>query len=334
MPDQEALDAAAHEMGKLVDATTEAVAGELAAGLAGWATVAARGWLRAFGALEAPAGPGVVGLLSSLRTALAGAFAGAADIATRALSAALVRARALGVRQAREQLPPGADPPVPAPGGATPGARAALAPVAAMVGEQQVAALALLRPELVRASGYSALEMALGQARRAVTRLETHTAVVVVSAVDDAVAEVSQAAGMRRVWVAERDACLACTRLAGVVCDADGTWSKTATYGDTAPKVAGALKGAPRHPRCRCHTIPYAPDRDADWAAALRREAVRSVLRGWSLPSESGAARVRAADRLLATISPAGAPASVRQVAARAVREGHFPGRQVPVATR
>lgn len=83
---------------------------------------------------------------------------------------------------------------------------------------------------------------------------------------------------------------------------------------------------------CRCRVVPWKDE----WAAsgvppmpdALRREARRSIARGWSLPTESGAARIRAARELLRT--GAGLPRSVEEFAALAVHAGHFANRTVP----
>jgi len=62
---------------------------------------------------------------------------------------------------------------------------------------------------------------------------------------------------------------------------------------------------------------------------ALKREARRSVARGFSLPSESEAQRLAATDRLLR--EGAGLPKTVEAAARRAVDRGGYPrGRKVP----
>jgi hypothetical protein len=128
------------------------------------------------------------------------------------------------------------------------------------------------------------------------------------------------------VWVGERDACQHCLKLSGVVADSGDEFDWQDTYA-AAPlsKPPVTLDAPPRHPNCRCHLEPL---NHPSYAAALRREADRSILRGWSLESESEAARVVAAQRLLA--SGVTAPASVKAAAKAAVREGRFPSRTVP----
>ena len=77
---------------------------------------------------------------------------------------------------------------------------------------------------------------------------------------------------------------------------------------------------------CRCTVEPL---RAQEFADALRREADRSVLRGFSLESESMKVRIDAARRLLADPNLV-APKSVIDFARRAVRNGAFPTRGRP----
>ena len=76
---------------------------------------------------------------------------------------------------------------------------------------------------------------------------------------------------------------------------------------------------------CRCEVEPL---RSQDYADALRREADRSVLRGFSLESESMKTRVEAAEDLLERDPDA--PKSVIEFARDAVDEGRFPTRGRP----
>ncbi|MEC3974744.1 hypothetical protein [Amycolatopsis sp. H20-H5] len=80
-----------------------------------------------------------------------------------------------------------------------------------------------------------------------------------------------------------------------------------------------------------------------DLPAALRREAERSILNGYALPSESESVRVQAADKLLARIgqqknapAPSGwrVPASVKKRAERALTKGTFTTRSVPTGRK
>lgn len=76
---------------------------------------------------------------------------------------------------------------------------------------------------------------------------------------------------------------------------------------------------------CRCTVEPL---RSREYAEALRREADRSVLRGFSLESESMKTRIEAADRLVKR--GVDAPKSVVAFARRAVKAGAFPTRGRP----
>lgn len=73
-----------------------------------------------------------------------------------------------------------------------------------------------------------------------------------------------------------------------------------------------------------------------DLPETLRREAERSVLNGWALPSEPTSVRAQAAERLLSRISggraPSGwqVPASVRKGAERDIKKGTFRKRAFP----
>jgi hypothetical protein len=150
------------------------------------------------------------------------------------------------------------------------------------------------------------------------------------SAGADYVARATGAPGL--MWVSERNGCLGCTALTGQVIDIGGQFDGARTWGDRPIAWGGFAGRPPRHPRCRCRTAPwYGGVASEDAAAALRREAQRSILRGWSLPSESEAARLRAAERLLAS-SELDMPITVRRYALRALAAGEFPlGREVPV---
>lgn len=134
---------------------------------------------------------------------------------------------------------------------------------------------------------------------------------------------IADAAGLPTVWVAETNACVRCLKYSGRVARPGKTFPGGLTYGK--PVGGPPLKHPPLHPHCRCTVEPL---RSPEYAASLRREADRSVLRGFSLESESMGVRVDAADRLLAT-SP-DAPKSVLNYATSAVRRGEFTTRGRP----
>jgi hypothetical protein len=141
---------------------------------------------------------------------------------------------------------------------------------------------------------------------RSVTDMRAAASVAVQTAANEATVSAAAQAEAKLVFVPERDACLDCIGLGGATGD--------------------AIEVPPIHPFCRCELEEYV---DEDVPLALRRESVRSVLRGFSLPSESEAARLRAAKEMLAR-RPA-APESVKAYARQALKRGKFGrGRGVP----
>lgn len=175
------------------------------------------------------------------------------------------------------------------------------------------------------------------QASQTATGLDRSVAYAVADSMNDAIGQVADARGAQLLWVAEPDACRVCLALSGHLADpATGQWfDEAATFGrpGSAPDVwppGEPLSAPPRHPNCRCVTQLWlgAVGGGVDLPAALRREARRSIVRGWSLPSESEAARLDAADRLLARGS--GLPRSVEDLGRASVRRGRFPNRTPP----
>lgn len=137
---------------------------------------------------------------------------------------------------------------------------------------------------------------------------------------------IADAAELPTVWVAEVNACVHCLAYSGKVAKPGASFPGGLTYGKKSYYPA-AVKTPPRHPRCRCTVEPLVSQEYAD---ALAREADRSVLRGFSLPSESMATRIDAADRLVA--GGVDAPKSVVAFAKKSVRAGKFPTRGRPAA--
>jgi hypothetical protein len=101
------------------------------------------------------------------------------------------------------------------------------------------------------------------------------------------------------IWQPERNACVRCLKYAGQYRTAAGEFKAGQSFDPSAPRTSGTLPGPPLHDHCRCE-LAVIPAREApDNSAALHREAMRSVLKGWALPSESDAVRTRAAQALL-----------------------------------
>lgn len=187
----------------------------------------------------------------------------------------------------------------------------------ALLADAKKRALTLLRSG---ASTEVALAPIFGAATTARSRVVTQ-----INASSNAASEtVGEAVKSPMVWEAERDACVHCLALSGTVVRRAGEAFPVVSYGEV-PAAFGAISSPPRHPHCRCRIAPLASQAYAD---ALKREAQRSVLRGFSLQSESQAVRVKAAAKLLDR-DPI-APKTVKQYAAQAVKAGKFPVRDVP----
>lgn len=156
------------------------------------------------------------------------------------------------------------------------------------------------------------------------TSLEASVAYLVNKAGNAGATAVADAAGVPTVWVAEVNACVTCLAYSGIVAKPGKAFPAGLTYGKRS-SVAEAVAHPPAHPRCRCTVEPLnAPE----YAAALRREADRSVLRGFSLESESMGTRIDAAARLVER--GVSAPKSVVAFAAKSVKAGKFPTRGRP----
>lgn len=212
--------------------------------------------------------------------------------------------------------------------------------------------------EDVPITGWNDVVQQMAKASQAATGLDRTVAWSLAEAKSAAIREVAAARGARVLWVAEPDACVVCLALSGHVIDpaSGGGFDEEATFGKpgSAPDVwppGHPLMGPPRHVNCRCvpelwvgpslepgglaDTSLYSrPGVGAtvDLPAALRREAKRSILYGWSVPSESGTVRIQAADRLLK--AGAGLPKSVEARSRAAVKAGKFDNRVHPSRQR
>jgi hypothetical protein len=142
---------------------------------------------------------------------------------------------------------------------------------------------------------------------------------------NEGVRAVATAADVPVVWIAETNACVHCLAYAGHVVEGGKKFPGGLTFG---PKsyFPDAIATPPRHPNCRCTLEPL---NDQSYADGLRREAERSVLRGFSLETESMAVRIAAADLLLKR--GVNAPKSVKAYAAKSVKAGRFPTRDRPL---
>ena len=193
---------------------------------------------------------------------------------------------------------------------------------AARAGERFIAAEMATARKLAKAGADPAAVMAPVNAAR--NRLEADVRSLVTAAGNAGSTAVADAAGVATVWIAETNACVECLAYSGVIAKPGQNFPGGLTYGAKSYNPT-SIAYPPRHPNCRCTVEPL---RDKSFATALRREADRSVLRGFSLESESMKTRIEAAERLIAKNPKA--PASVVAYARRAVKAGEFPTRGRP----
>jgi len=212
--------------------------------------------------------------------------------------------------------------------------------VAAVTRTAPTTAAAHLRTAVQALSGaqdVADVEQALAIADRAPASLTLAAGWAVNRAAATSVRATAARLGAELLWISERDACVVCLALAGHTADprvGDG-FDEFTTFGPHRPPApwppGQPLLCPPRHPHCRCQIVVWlgAAAGQPDLPASLMHEAKRSILRGFSRPSESHTIRIAAARKLLAAGS-ADMPKSVRAYAAHAVERGRFPTRDVP----
>lgn len=128
------------------------------------------------------------------------------------------------------------------------------------------------------------------------------------------------------VWRAERDACVHCLAYQGQIDDGKG-YPAGLTFADK-PLSHDKVAKPPLHPNCRCTQSLVHKDVVVPLAKSLKREAKRSVLRGWSRPSESESVRLAAAKRLVQNGNTL--PKSVNEYAKAAIKRGEFARGRTP----
>jgi hypothetical protein len=213
-----------------------------------------------------------------------------------------------------------------------------------VVDAQEKMATAPAMLDTLQHGSYSTVQATAAPAMQAANVVERAASTVTNTELNNGITEVANSLGAQRVWISERDACVVCLALSGHVVDVGQSFDLDATFGAKpmtyVPIGVGGLTGPPRHPHCRCRCSPWLGQSDPgviDFPTALRREAERSVLRGFALPSESERIRTQAADRLLQLIgdgsSPSGwqVPKSVRARARNAIDKGTFTTGPVPI---
>lgn len=295
-------------------------------------------WIKAFGSMSAEgAGEPLTKMISDALGASAGALKGLEGSVISALTEAVGAAVTTATEQGKAFVEGATGKPaaakVAAPAVDLAEERAA---VKAAIAEGEKGFKALLRRNVIERLGLRGIIAGIRQARNTLGRAKS----TITTSVNANVQKTMQATATANkapmeVWVSERDACVNCLRYAGQIVKAGEDWTGGQSWD---PKqVDKKAKGVrpPLHPHCRCRPVPWNPA----WAKpgevslpdAVAREAQRSIARGFSLPSESNASRIRALKELLS-----GNPDLPKTVLARArqdLKNGEFGrGRSVPTS--
>lgn len=210
------------------------------------------------------------------------------------------------------------------------------AAVKAAIQEGESRFKALLKRNVVERLGLRGILAGLRQARNTVSRAKSTISTSVNANVQKTMRATATAnKAPMEVWVAERDACVNCLKYAGQVVKAGEDWTGGQSWDPN--QVDKKAKGVrpPLHPHCRCRPVPWNPawakPGEVSLPEAVAREAQRSVARGFSLPSESNASRVRALKELLN--SNPKLPKTVLERARKDLKNGEFArGRSVPTS--
>lgn len=317
----------------LEDAITARALGDTADGFDALQRRSLTVWVTAFGSVQGEPNDAALlrRILGTIRAAVRRLLGPLAPRAQHALNARLADAVELGARQHAAYATQASRRRTRAfPARPSQALRAAAARIADTVTDRRDRALALLQPRI--ANRWSRVTAGIGAARSALPAVRSHITWAVGQAVNEGLIAGIRALGARKLWVSERDACVSCTAYAGLVVDVDDDFPGGLSWDPQQRGRTESLATPPLHPHCRCRAVAW---KDS-WAVegvpslpeALQREARRSIARGWSLPTESGAARIRAARELLRT--GARLPKSVEEFASLAVRAGRFTDRTVP----
>jgi len=330
----------------LENAASRAAAGPLRKALVDVQRRASVLWARMFGSLESPADPIRLGsFVAEIKRMFSGANSEPSQVlsgfATKALTMGVEHAAAtLGLERSAAEVE----------ASLSYGVVQSLNTVDAAVAEHLAGAESAL--DRIAGKSFQDVIPVLAKANRAVTTIDRAASYIVNDSSNTSAAQLADSVGAGRLWIALPDACLSCQGMSGRVAPAgqpfDDGYLSTFTDKPTLPWPAGgSFDGPPLHPHDRCRIVPWlgatvigTPN---PWGAqqaigghdlpdALRREARRAVVKGWSLPSESQASRLRAADRLLAR--GANLPKTVQAYGRAAVRRGRFPSRSVPVGAK
>lgn len=308
-------------------AVAEAAAG-VDTGLSAVLAAALAAWVAAFGSLTAaPSGVGLATLLNRVRRDVARATRGLGPRAARSASRALPEAAALGAGHAAEFARAAGHEPARAPSARPPAdAVRAASDLADTINHQLGASDRLLTPRVVQQTSWRGVVAGLGAARRALSLARAGIAWSVHRAINAGAAQTIAAMRANAVWVAEPDACVRCLAYAGRLADSDRVFPGGLSADPQQERPGAApVPGPPLHAHCRCKLLPWrdewAPPGGVTLPDLLRDRALLAVAAGSARPSESRAARLRAARDLLTRRD---VPARVRRQARAAVAAGRF----------
>jgi hypothetical protein len=331
---QKQIDAIASIEDKAIKAATEKRYAEID----GAVRSATTDWVKEFGSMSADgAGPALDKMirdaLGASNKALSGLEASTVKALSEAVGDAVTTAQAQGAAFVEGASGKSAAAKVATPRVSLSEERAA---VKAAVADGLKESKALLRKPVIERIGLRGLLGGLRRARNALGRVKS----TITSSVNQNVTKTMQATSTANkakfeVWVSERDACVNCLAYAGRVTkvgeDFPGGLSWDPKQKDS--KAPGVRP--PLHPHCRCRPVPWDPawarEGEVSLPEAVSREAQRSIARGFSLPSESNAARIRALKELLSGNPKL--PKTVLERARRDLKNGEFGrGRSVPTS--
>lgn len=299
MPDLEQGFKDQAEVAALVEKAKKQISAPMRTALRNFTQDAITKWVMAFGDRDAKADS--IGQLQLLKVALKNHILLAPTAVGGGVAEAVANGHQLGATQANRLLPsPVQTPPF------TPGEKltAEIANVQAKA-EKRLANAGHFIDNLSEGDSFDDLDGAMASFSQAVSGIEMDTTWLVNTAAALGSRDTAEAAGVGTVFVGEREACLDCNPYIGL----------TDKQRNDDPPI---------HPNCQCSLQPWSDEwagNTTSYPDALRREADRAVLRG-SSDYDSNAARVRAAQALLSHGTDL--PASVKQVARKAVRKGQF----------
>ena len=210
------------------------------------------------------------------------------------------------------------------------------AAVRAAARESAEAASKLLKPSLIERIGLRGILGALRQVRNGLGRAKA----TITTSVNANVTKVARATSTANkapmeLWVTEKDACTRCAKYAGRLVKTGESFPGGLSWDPNQVDEKADPVRPPLHPNCRCQLVPWNPawkrEGEVSLPEAVAREAERSIARGFSLPSESNASRIRALKELLD--SNPKLPKTVLARAERDLKAGQFKrGRSVPTS--